>query len=282
MSLPLDLDAAKGMLLGLAVGDALGTTLEFSARDSLPPVTDIVGGGPFSLDPGVWTDDTSMALCLGESLLHCRGWKADDCARRFVNWRDHGYMSPTGSCFDIGNTVSSALDRFVRDGDPYAGSTDPDSAGNGGIMRLAPAVIAHHRDAMAAVDVSVLQSQITHAADECDDFAFALSAFLHSGNLGDALHRLPAETPREQVKSSGYVRDSYEAAFWAFENTLDFRECIILAANLAGDADTVAAIAGQIAGRVYGMEGIPAEWLDKLAWRERIETMAADLYALGS
>ena len=282
MNIPFDLDAAKGTLLGLAVGDALGTTLEFSARDSLKPVTDIMGGGPFNLDPGVWTDDTSMALCLGESLIYCRGWKADDCARRFVNWRDHGYMSPTGTCFDIGNTVSAALDRFVRDGDPYAGSNDPNSAGNGGIMRLAPAVIAHHRDAMAATDVAVLQSQITHAADECDDFAFALSAFLHSGNLIDALHRLPADTSRAEVKSSGYVRDSYEAAFWAFENTDNFRECIVLAANLAGDADTVAAIAGQIAGRVYGMKGIPVAGLDKLAWREQIETMAADLYALGS
>ncbi len=278
----LSLDQAKGMLLGLAVGDALGTTLEFSTRDSGAPVTDIIGGGPFNLEAGVWTDDTSMALCLGESLLYCKGWKADDCARRFVLWRNEGYMSPTGKCFDIGNTVNTALDRFLRDGDPYAGSNDPATASNGGIMRLAPAVIAHHRDAMAAVDISVLQSQITHAADECDDFAFALSAFLHSGNLGDALHRLDAQTPREQVKSSGYVRDSYEAAFWAFENTGSFRDCILLAANLADDSDTVAAIAGQIAGRVYGLDGIPTEWLDKLAWREKIETMAESLFALGS
>jgi len=282
MSLPFDLDAAKGMLLGLAVGDALGTTLEFSARDSLPPVTDIVGGGPFNLEAGVWTDDTSMALCVGESLLHCKGWKADDCARRFVNWREHGYMSPTDKCFDIGNTVSAALDRFLRDGDPYAGSNDPKSAGNGGIMRLAPAVIAHSRDTMAATDVAVLQSQITHAADECDDYAFALSAFLHSGNLRDALHRVEPTTPRDQIKSSGYVRDSYEAAFWSFENTDTFRDCIILAANLGDDADTVAAIAGQIAGRIYGMKGIPSEWLEKLAWREKIEAMAEDLFALGS
>ena len=191
-------------------------------------------------------------------------------------------MSPTGKCFDIGNTVSAALDRFVRDGDPYAGATDPNSSGNGGIMRLAPAVIANHSDVRSAVDVAVMQSQITHASDECDDFAFALSAFLHSANLRDALHRIDRETPREQVKSSGYVRDSYEAAFWSFENTDSFRDCVIRAANLGGDADTVAAIAGQTAGRVYGAEGIPAEWLDKLAWREKIEVMAADLYALGS
>ena len=281
MTRPRDLDAAKGMLLGLAVGDALGTTLEFVVRDSQPTITDIVGGGPFNLDAGVWTDDTSMALCLAASLLHCKGWDAADCARRFVNWRDHGYMSPTGTCFDIGNTVSAALDRFVRDGDPYAGATDPNTSGNGGIMRLAPAVIAFHSEVRSAVDVSVMQSEITHASDECDDFAFSLAAFLHSGSLIDALHRVPAATPRQQIKSSGYVRDSYEAAFWAFENTGNFRDCVTLAANLAGDADTVAAIAGQIAGRVYGMKGIPASWLGTLAWRDRIETMAADLYALG-
>lgn len=278
---PLDLDAAKGMLLGLAIGDALGTTLEFQPRDVHPPVTDLIGGGPFGLEPGVWTDDTSMALCLGASLLQRRGWDPADCARRFVNWRDSGYMSPTGACFDIGNTVSAALSRFVADGDPYAGSTDAKSSGNGGIMRLAPAVIAFHSEVRLAVDVSVMQSQITHASNECDDYAFALSAFLHSGSLSDALHRLPAGTPREQIKSSGYVRDSYEAAFWSFENTGNFRDCIILAANLAGDADTVAAIAGQIAGRVYGMDGIPAEWLEKLAWRDKIEQMAADLYEFG-
>ena len=277
-----DLDRAKGMLLGLAVGDALGITLQSAARDSLPPVADMVGGGPFKLEAGQWTDCTSMALCLGESLLHCEGWRADDCARRFVRWRDEGHLSVTGTCFQIGKTVDAALSRFVRDGDPYAGDTNPRSAGNGGIMRLTPAVIAHHRDAMAAVDVSVLQSQITHAADECDDFAFALSGFLHSGRLQDALHRLPADTPRDKVKSGGYVRDSYEAAFWSFENTGSFRDCLILAANLGGDSGTVASIAGQIAGRIYGIEGIPADWLAMLAWRERIEAMAADLFALGS
>lgn len=282
MTRPFDAEAAKGMLLGLAVGDALGTTLEFTERDSHPPVTGPVGGGPFNLEPGVWTDDTAMALCLADSLIEQRGWDAADCARRFLRWRDEGYMSPTGTCFDIGGTVNAALSRFAADGDPYAGSTDPDSSGNGGIMRLAPAVIAFHGSVRSAVDVSVLQSQITHASDECDDFAFALAAFLHSGELADALHRVPADTPRHSIKSSGYVRDSYEAAFWSFENTDCFRDCIVLAANLGGDADTVAAIAGQIAGRVYGMEGIPAAWLETLAWRDRIEDMAAALYEMGA
>lgn len=276
------LGQAKGTLLGLAVGDALGTTLEFAPRDTLPPVTQLVGGGPFGLAPGIWTDDTSMALCLGQSLLHRRGWDATDCASRFVDWRDKGYMSPTGTCFDIGMTVGAALSRFEKDGDPYAGSSEPNSAGNGGIMRLCPAVIAHHRSLRLATDVSVMQSQITHGAEECDEYAYALASFLQSGDLAVALHRLDRKTPRSEVESTGYVRHSYEAAFWAFENTDTFRDCIVLAANLAGDADTVAAIAGQIAGRVYGIAGIPGEWLDILAWHSQIEHMADELFTLGT
>ena len=116
------LDQAQGMLLGLAVGDAVGTTVEFKARGTFPPVTDMVGGGPFHLQPGEWTDDTSMALCLADSLIAKRGWDPGDCMNRFVDWRDGGVNSVTGSCFDIGNTTSNALDRYLRDGDAYAGS----------------------------------------------------------------------------------------------------------------------------------------------------------------
>ena len=131
-------DRFRGCLLGLAAGDALGTTLEFRPPGSFEPIDDMVGGGPFRLRPGQWTDDTSMALCLAESLLECGGFDAADQMRRYVRWWREGYLSSTGRCFDIGNTVRAALSRFVGDGDPYAGSTDPRSAGNGSLMRLAP------------------------------------------------------------------------------------------------------------------------------------------------
>ena len=128
----------QGCLLGLAIGDALGTTLEFRERGTFEPITDMMGGGPFHLQPGQWTDDTSMALCLAHSLLAQAGFDAHDQMQRYSRWRKDGYMSSNGRCFDIGMTVSEALSRYARTGDPCAGSTNPFSAGNGSLMRLAP------------------------------------------------------------------------------------------------------------------------------------------------
>ena len=125
----------RGCLLGLAAGDAVGTTVEFSPRGTFEPVSDMVGGGPFNLRPGEWTDDTSMALCLAVSLLECGGFDARDQIERYCRWVGTGYLSSNGRCFDIGGTVSQALDAFQRTGDPFSGSTDPWSAGNGCIMR---------------------------------------------------------------------------------------------------------------------------------------------------
>ncbi|MGC2412165.1 MAG: ADP-ribosylglycohydrolase family protein [Stellaceae bacterium] len=134
-------DRALGCLLGLAVGDALGTTLEFERRDVRPLLTDLIGGGPFGLKPGEWTDDTSLALCLADSLIACGGLDQRDLMSRFVRWWREGENSHNGRCFDVGITTRQALSRFVRTGDPVAGSTDPNAAGNGSIMRLAPVVL---------------------------------------------------------------------------------------------------------------------------------------------
>ena len=131
-------DRFSGCLLGLAAGDAVGTTVEFQPRGSFTPLTDMVGGGPFRLPAGAWTDDTSMALCLGYSLVEKGGFDPADQMDRYCAWRDEGYLSSTGDCFDVGVTVSGALSRYKAGGDPFSGSTDPYSAGNGSIMRLAP------------------------------------------------------------------------------------------------------------------------------------------------
>ena len=112
-------DRFRGCLIGLAIGDAIGTTVEFKARGTFEPVTDMVGGGPFDLEAGQWTDDTSMALCLAESLLISNGFDADDLMQRFCMWWDEGYLSSTGECFDIGITVSEALSRFTISGNPF-------------------------------------------------------------------------------------------------------------------------------------------------------------------
>ena len=118
-------DRFRGSLLGLAAGDALGTTLEFKRPGSFEPIVDMVGGGPHRLQPGQWTDDTSMALCLATSLVECGGFDAADQMQRYVRWWRDGYLSATGSCFDIGNTVSAALSRFIEHGDPYRSPAPP-------------------------------------------------------------------------------------------------------------------------------------------------------------
>ena len=160
-------DRFRGCLLGLAVGDAVGTTVEFQRRGSFEPLTDMVGGGPFGLEPGQWTDDTSMALCLATSLIECGGFDPIDQMNRYCDWHEHGYLSSNGRCFDIGGTVSAALRAYRRSGDPFSGLTDPRSAGNGCLMRLAPVPMFFHRDVVEALHCCGESSRTTHGAAEC-------------------------------------------------------------------------------------------------------------------
>ena len=162
-------DRYRGCLLGLAVGDALGTTLEFRPPDSFEPIEDMVGGGPFRLEPGQWTDDTSMALCLAESLIECCGFDASDQMQRYVRWHEDGYLSSNGRCFDIGNTTFDALMRFRLTGDPFAGSDHPRAAGNGSLMRLAPIPMFFAANPREAVDQAAESSWTTHGALEAVD-----------------------------------------------------------------------------------------------------------------
>jgi len=291
-------DRAAGALLGLAVGDAVGTTLEFAGRDTKPLLTDMVGGGPFRLKVGEWTDDTAMALALADSLVEHPQFDAGDLMRRFIAWYRTGAYSCTGTCFDIGVTTRQALASFERSGDPDAGSTDPMAAGNGSLMRLAPVAIRHWRDGGARREVAAGQSRTTHAAPEAvaaciayaDILADAIAGKLRDEVLfasrGSEVASVAAilggnwqGKRRSEIKSSGYVLHTLEAALWCVGRTADFRSAVLLAANLADDADTVAAVTGQLAGALYGRSGIPPEWLDRLAWRERIERTALELAA---
>src|SRR5689334_3555654 len=168
----------RGCLLGLAVGDAVGTSLEFRPRGSFTPISDMLGGGPFGLAPGEWTDDTSMALCLATSLCETGGFDPEDQMRRYCRWADHGYLSSNGRCFDIGNTVAGALRRFRAKGDPFAGSADPRSAGNGCIMRLAPVPMFYFPDQEAAAKYAAVSSRTTHGANECLDACRLFAAII--------------------------------------------------------------------------------------------------------
>ncbi len=291
------LDRAKGALVGLALGDALGTTLEFAGRDTKTPVTDLVGGGPFGLAAGEWTDDTSMALCLAESLLERGLLDVQDLMERFLRWYEEGHNSVTGKCFDIGGATKAALDSFSETREPLSGSTDPQSAGNGSLMRLSPVAIRWWRDRSRARAAARLQSRTTHGAPQAVE-ACALYAEL----LVEAIAGTPKETvlrariwsgdaqiaevaagswrekERGDISSSGYVLHTLEAALWCVDRSESIEDALVLAANLADDADTVAAVTGQLAGALWGMSGAPPGWLDKLAWRERLEALAAGLF----
>ena len=311
-------DRYRGCLLGLAAGDALGTTLEFKRPGTFAPLTDMVGGGPFGLQPGDWTDDTSMALCLAESLLERGGFDARDQMQRYVRWWQHGYFSSTGVCFDIGGTVSAALRRFLGDeersgGDnPYAGSTDPQTAGNGSLMRLAPVPLffaaAGPQEAIARAGES---SRTTHGAPTAVDGCRYLAALILGALAGASKEQLlgpgfePAGAesiwrtqplaeavaavaagsfrmkPPGKIRGSGYVVDCLEAALWAFERSSSFEEGALLAVNLGDDADTTGAVYGQLAGAFYGAAGIPAGWLGKLCRRAEITGLADRLFSHG-
>ena len=289
-------DRALGALLGLAVGDALGTTLEFSTRDIHPRLTDMVGGGPFRLKPGQWTDDTSMALALADSLASCGGLDERDLMSRFVRWMDEGAYSSNGRCFDIGMTVRGALTRFKQTGNPVAGSTDPMSAGNGSLMRLAPVAIRYWDDRETMRDAAARQSLTTHGAAEAVDACVAFADMLADAIAGSprsevfrarvdrtcAIHLIIAGSwrgkSRSAIKSSGYVAHSLEAAIWCVARTDSFADAVLLAANLGDDADTVAAITGQLAGGMYGTSGIPKRWVELIACGQKIEDAAARLF----
>lgn len=291
-------ERAIGSLLGLAVGDALGTTLEFSARDRRPRLTGMEGGGPFRLEPGQWTDDTSMALALADSLIACDGLDEHDLMTRFVSWMDEGAYSSNGRCFDIGITVRGALARFRAMGDPIAGSTDPHSAGNGGLMRLAPVAIRHWDDEEARRDLAARQSRTTHGAAEAVEACIAFADMLADAIAGrprdEVLRDRKGDPPfvgqiarimggswrgkrRDDISSSGYVAHSLEAALWSTARTGSFEEAVLLAANLGDDADTIAAITGQLAGALYGYKAIPQPWMGQLAQQGVIFGMARQL-----
>lgn len=294
-----------GALIGLAAGDALGTTLEFRSPGTFKPLTDMVGGGPFRLDAGQWTDDTSMALCLAESLVEMGGFDPADQMRRYVRWNKEGYLSSTGRCFDIGNTVSSALRRFSQTGDPFSGSSEPNTAGNGSLMRLAPVPMFYAYAPEEAIQRCAESSKTTHAAPEAVDACRFFGGMLVGALNGERKENLlsagycPAADGWKQplmpaiaeiangsykkrnppdIRGTGYVVHSLEAALWAFYHGTDFRSGALLAANLGDDADTTAAIYGQIAGAFYGVDNIPNDWREKLALHERIESLALALY----
>lgn len=302
----------RGCLLGLAVGDALGTTLEFAPPGSFTPITDMTGGGPFNLAPGEWSDDTSMALCLAESLIEKGGFDPIDQLERYDRWYRTGYLSSNGRCFDIGITTSDALHRFERTREPYPGPDAPHTAGSGSLMRLAPVPMFYARQPALALEKCADSSRTTHAAvqavDACRYYGAVLWLALHGRPkevllsppqtwefddpsvkemlvglepgitevaVGSFKHKQPP-----YIQGSGYVVRGMEAALWAFHHSSSFREGALLCANLGDDADTTTAIYGQLAGAYYGESDIPIDWISKLTLMDMIASYAEKLFDL--
>lgn len=300
------LDRFRGALVGMAVGDAVGTTVEFMPPGSFHPVTDMVGGGPFNLEPGEWTDDTSMALCLAESLVESGGFNAKDQMTRYVRWYREGYWSSTGRCFDIGNNTSRALTAFEETGDLFSGSTSSSAASNGSVMRLAPAPLYFANQPRCAIDYSGMSSRITHGAAQAVDACRYLGGLIVSATQGASKEDIlsdrhtpvgswedfgPWHPEIEEVASGGFKRrnppeiagtgyavSTIEAALWGFFNSESFEEGLLKVVNLGDDADTTGAIFGQLAGCYYGLGGIPEKWTRRIARLEEVVDLAERLH----
>ena len=277
----LTINKATGMLIGLAIGDALGAPLEFRpARNPDNYLKRYTKGGVYSMDIGEWTDDTAMALAMAESIIHYGMFDANDIMDNFVAWYQEGKFVPRGSCFDIGVATSQALDRYMLDPEsPYKGDPSPMRASNGALMRIAPVVIAA-RNKEELFTMAVQQTILTHASPLCIQYSVMLAEELYHANPLQKYkeHRHDPDLKPESIASSGYVVDTYTAAMWAFQSTNNFEDCVIAAVNRGDDADTVGAVAGMIAGAHYGYTKIPKHFTDDLMWHDRLFSAAVKLH----
>lgn len=300
-------DKFRGALIGLAVGDALGMPIEFKKEGTFEPVREMRPGGEFKLKAGQWTDDTSMALCIAKSLVEKRDFDPSDIMRKFLRWKDEGYMSSTGYCFDSGETTMMALNEFRDTGEPYRRPPPPESkrTGNGCIMRLAPIPMAFVGNPRMAVDLSELSSRLTHAAGVCVDSTRYLGGLIVGALNGVAKEELLSDSyspvrgyfakkpmvpeisriasgsfKMNRPKASFIVTDTLEMALWGFFNTSSFKEGMLEVVNRGGDADSYGAVYGQLAGAFYGESAIPESWRKEIAHWELVSGTAEELWSL--
>lgn len=305
-------DMWKSGIMGVIVGDALGCPVQFESREQVAqnPVKGMIGYRTFNLPVGTWTDDSALTLALLDSLIRVKRIDCVDILGRFVRWLDDGEYTPYGFSFDIGRGTRDAINKYKRTRDPHTcGGNAPSNNGNGSIMRIMPAVlycIQKDYDAGRAITIIHSISGLTHAHDRakiaCGLYYFMASHIVNDD--GDLLTRLQAglnegfisykvwgyngeldyfrrlrnltdfkTLAAEDIKTSGYVVDTIEAAVWGLITTNTFEDALLKIVNLGGDTDSIAAVAGGLAGLYYGYDAIPAEWLDVIQRREWIEDM---------
>lgn len=252
MSYPMTDDQAAGLWWGLFVGDAMGVPLEFTPPNLGAPVTTFTSGGCHSASKGEYSDDGAMALAIADAYIQKRGFCGSTIQQNFLDWMNTGKFGtrPDQPAWDIGMTVSSALNRVKHISRPYAGSTDPESSGNGCIMRLAPCIIWNRHSLSAAIGESVAQCLLTHGSANSITYTAALAHELWVGKPLPEYDHL-RDSP---IKNSGYVADTYASAWHSVLTTKSFHAAIVDAINRGGDADTVGAVTGMIAGRIYGAQ----------------------------
>ena len=300
-----ELRKLKGAILGHAVGDALGVPVEFVGRETLDefPVAEMSGFGAYSVPAGSWSDDTSMALATLDSLGKGRV-DYEEIMTNFERWLFEGKYTPTGVTFDVGGTCRSAIFNHEEGNDALScGLSSEYSNGNGSLMRIHPFVLYSYCNGLSleeCLKIVECGSLLTHAHHRsvlgCCIYACVVYKLLEVGKMSAIFQGLAqakrlfeahaelchysrvfdedfASISREKIKSSGYVVDTLEAAFWCVMTTNDYKSCVLNAINLGSDTDTVGAIAGGIAGILYGYETIPSEWMRTLKRRKYIENM---------
>ena len=301
------LNKIKSVMFGHAIGDALGVPVEFCSREQMKrkPVTTMTGYGTYDVPKGCWSDDTSMAMCALESLAN-GNVDYDEIMKNFMNWYKYGKFTPTGVLFDIGRTCLMAIENYMRGCKPEdCGLSDVRSNGNGSLMRIHPFVLYAYYNGIDGDEFEKLiayASALTHghycSIDGCIIYAYVLIELIKNpckkaiydgiskaknaiAQCDNYYHRLYSNVPIEdlhesQIKSSGYVVDSLEASLWCLLTTNNYQECVLKAVNLGEDTDTVAAIAGGLAGALYGVDSIPNEWMSNLKKRNYIEQICED------
>ena len=295
----MSIETVKAVMIGHAIGDALGVPVEFSSRDELEKnsVTDMEGFGTYPYPEGTWSDDTSMSLAALDVLKNGE-IKWGDIMLNFGAWLYDDKYTATGITFDVGSTCVRAIENyFIGNKKPLeCGCTEEHSNGNGSLMRINPFVLYTYFTQNINMEIIHNASMLTHAHERsqiaCGIYAFVLWELIKNPakdsvlkGLGEAekyyknskeyKFNFKKET-RKEIKSSGYVVDTLEAAIWCLMNTEGYEECVLAAVNLGEDTDTVAAVAGGLAGALYGYSAIPKKWKDKLKNIEYIEQMCEE------
>ena len=272
---------AIASFLGLAIGDALGAPVEFKEPGEFKPVSDYRHSHVWNIPPGYWTDDTSMAICLAECIIDRNTVDPQDLLERFGRWYTKGENYATGRCFDIGNTTRSNIEAYLKQGQTVAPNLHYQS-GNGGIMRLSPVVIRWWHNTVWAEQMAEVQSKTTHGSTECvacaRELARMLSQAIQGEPLAAQLRTLLGNTDPRMISNSGRAKDTLLAAQWCVATTDDFASAVLKAVNLGGDADTIGAVTGQLAGACYGVEAIPETWISGLHDVSRLTDLAEQLY----